>query len=132
LRKGLILVGFVLLTGACRGAPVTDSAPITRGVETVGAELFAERVIGANPGCITCHSLEPGVTLVGPSLAEVVSPIPGQTQAEYVRESILEPDAYVGEGFVAGQMPGGWEDLLSAEQIASLVTLLSGEEPFNG
>jgi mono/diheme cytochrome c family protein len=96
-----------------------------RGVDTFGAELFAERVIGANPGCVTCHSLEPGVALVGPSLAEVMSPISDLAAAEYVRESILEPDAYIGEGFVVGQMPGDWDDLLSAEQIESLVTLLT-------
>jgi mono/diheme cytochrome c family protein len=119
------LCAIVLLAAACNGNG--DDPPASpRGVDTAGAELFAERVIGANPGCVTCHSLEPGVTLVGPSLAEVVSPVPDQTAAEYVRQSILEPDAYVGEGFVAGQMPGGWEDLLSAEQIESLVTLLSG------
>ena len=115
----------VLLAASCGGT--SDESPATtRGVDTLGAELFAERVIGANPGCITCHSLEPGVTLVGPSLAEAQSPIPGVTPEEYVRQSILEPDAYIGEGFVAGQMPGGWDDLLTADQIESLVIFLSG------
>lgn len=124
MQKLVLLLAVALLTVSCGGS-TDEPAVTTRGVETTGAELFAERVIGANPGCVTCHSLEPGVTLVGPSLAVVMSPIPGLTQAEYIRESILEPDAYLGEGYVAGQMPGGWDDLLSPEQIESLIALLT-------
>jgi len=98
-----------------------------RAVESLGRELFEERVIGANPGCVTCHSLEEDVTLVGPSLAHVVSRIPGVSDAEYVRQSIIEPDAYVVEGFSPGQMSPDWGSVLSEAQIDSLVDFLLAE-----
>lgn len=81
--------------------------------------------MGGNPGCVTCHSLEAGVTLVGPSLDRVESPIPGLSVAEYVRQSIVAPDNHVVSGFAEGQMPGNWEVLLTPEQIESLVSLLA-------
>ena len=96
-------------------------------VTSFGEELFNERVVGVNPGCITCHSLQEGITLVGPSLAAVASPVPGVSDADYLRESILDPDAFVAEGFSAGQMPAGWDQYLSDSQIDSLVDFLLAE-----
>jgi hypothetical protein len=46
------------------------------------------------------------------------------TAAAYVRQSILEPDAHIVDGFDSGQMPGGWAELLTKEQVDSLVELL--------
>ena len=123
--RALLQFGTALLLTACGGS-ADDPPATTRGVQTVGAELFAERVIGANPGCVTCHSLEPGATLVGPSLNEVRSPVEGLSAAEYVRESIVDPDAYVGDGYRPGQMTAGWDTLLTDEQIESLVAFLTG------
>lgn len=115
-----------VILSACGGTSdsTTTAAERRGGVDTFGIELFEERVVGANPGCVTCHSLEEDVTLVGPSLFAVESRVDGLTAAEYVRESIVDPDAYVVAGFVPGQMNPGWDDYLSAEQIESLVALL--------
>jgi mono/diheme cytochrome c family protein len=91
----------------------------------MGLELFRERVVGANPGCVTCHSLDDGITLVGPSLYGIESRVDGLDTGAYIRQSILEPDAYVVDGFLAGQMSPSWGDYLSAEQIESLVEFLT-------
>jgi mono/diheme cytochrome c family protein len=127
----VLVAAALLLVAACAGPsePATTTPTRAGGVDSVGLELFEERVVGANPGCVTCHSLEEGVTLVGPSLFAVESPIDGLTTAEYVRQSILDPDAYVVAGFVAGQMQPVWGDYLSPEQVESLVVLLSGQAP---
>jgi mono/diheme cytochrome c family protein len=117
-----MLVVVALLAGC--GGETSRPAPTPVAVDGYGRELFDERVIGSIPGCVTCHSLEPGVTLVGPSLAEVTSPIPGVSTTDYVRESIVDPDAYLVDGFSAGQMTGGWDEYLSDEQINSLVEFL--------
>ena len=129
MRSLCIAVVLALAVVSCGPADQPASTVGPRRVATLGGELFSERVVGGNPGCITCHSLESGVTLVGPSLASVASPVPGLTVDEYVRQSILEPDAYLTPGFVAGQMPGGWGDLLTIEQIDSLVEFLAVGEP---
>lgn len=125
-RLILAILTMCAVLGGCSGAADSTASDAVRrgGVDSLGLELFEERVVGANPGCITCHSLEEGVTLVGPSLFAVESRIDGLTAAEYVRESIVDPDAYVVTGFVAGQMHPGWDRYLSAEQIDSLVELL--------
>jgi cytochrome c551/c552 len=50
--------------------------------------------------CITCHSVNAPTKLVGPSLYDI-----GKRQdTTYIRESILEPDKVVAEGFPQGLM----------------------------
>jgi len=122
-RLGLILMALAVLA-ACGGELASPSTQPPRVPDTYGQELFEERVVGASPGCVTCHSLLDGVTIVGPSLHTIVSPVPGMTDAEYVRESILSPDAHITDGFAAGQMNPGWDEILSEEQIDSLVGFL--------
>ena len=94
----------------------------------LGEQLFTNSRIGPNTGCQICHSLERDRRLVGPSLAGIGSVagdrVPGLSAAEYLRQSILEPDAYVVEGYPAGQMLGGYEDTLTEQEIDALVLFL--------
>src|SRR5215510_7762721 len=53
-------------------------------------------------GCVTCHNFDKPDKLIGPSLWDIGA----RQDANYIRESILEPDAYVVEGFPAGLMKG--------------------------
>ena len=70
-----------------------------------GERLFNESIIGSAsaPGCITCHSLEPDVVIVGPSQsdvgarAETEGAALGMSAEEYLRQSIVEPDANIAE-----------------------------------
>ena len=84
--------------------------------------------MSAQAGCQICHSLEPGRQLVGPSLAGIASTarsrVPGQSAEEYLRQSIIEPDAYVVEGYRSGQMLPIYEEQLSADEIEALVQFL--------
>jgi sulfur-oxidizing protein SoxX len=133
MRKLMLLVVFILVLGlvACGG----ESAPASEGGQATGAgdagagkELFNQGLIGTQPGCMTCHSLEPGVTLVGPSLAsigaEAGSMVSGQSAEEYLRQSILAPGEYVVEGFADGIMPANYGDELSEQQLNDLVAFL--------
>jgi len=92
------------------------------------------------PGCFSCHSTQPGVQVVGPSLAgigaragEVLrsSAYDGSAKStdDYIRESILHPSAYVVPGptfGAAGQsiMPAIYQDMLTPEDIDHLVAYL--------
>ncbi len=93
-----------------------------------GRSLYFETTLGTNAGCRICHSLDEGVTLVGPSFAgignEATNRVPGLSAEEYLRQSIVAPDAYIVEGFPAGQMVPNYLDLLSEDDIENLVAYL--------
>jgi cytochrome c551/c552 len=84
--------------------------------------------IGAAPGCATCHSLQPGVRLVGPSLADVAtvaaSAVDGMSAEAFLRQSIVEPDAHVTAGFTPRLMFQNYGETLSEQQIDDLVAFL--------
>ena len=114
-----------VLAAACGGSTV--DTVVTGPVD--GAALFSETVLAGQAGCTNCHSLDPGVTLVGPSLAGIGSRaadrVPGMSAEEYLRQSILHPDAFVVPGFDGGRMPS-WKGLLSDGQVDVLVRYLAG------
>jgi nitric oxide reductase subunit C len=118
---------------AARPAGATIPAdPVAR-----GDDIFHTPTVG----CFACHSTAPGVNLVGPSLAGVSTRAartiadPGytgkaHTAAEYLRESIMEPSAYVvtGGNYSNGNqslMPANFGHTLTPEQIDALVAYLS-------
>lgn len=106
------------------GLDDSDATPLPANATAAerGAALFAQE------SCHSCHSLEPGRTLVGPSLAGVgeraASTVPGETAEAYLRQSIVDPDAHVADGFPAHVMPGNFERKLTPEQIDDLVAYL--------
>ena len=119
-RFGAILV---LALAACGGGSTTDGS-------SGGAELFSSDVLGGQAGCVTCHSLDQGRVLVGPSLSglgdRAGETVPGQSAREYIRTSIVEPEAYVVEGFEGGRMPSDWAEVLGEAEIDALVEYLEG------
>jgi nitric oxide reductase subunit C len=110
-----------ILLVACSGGGEQQAAQ-------AGKSLFEQATIGNTAGCKTCHSLEADAIIVGPSLAGISaragSTVPGLSAEDYLRQSILEPDAYVVENFPASVMPKVWSTELSEEQIDQLVAYL--------
>lgn len=95
-----------------------------------GKNLFAAQ------GCAACHSLKPGEKIVGPSLAGIATRA-GETIKSpdykgkattgelYIRESIVQPSAYVAPGFPDGVMPKDFGTAkLSAQDLADLIAFL--------
>ncbi|MCP4308991.1 MAG: hydrogenase iron-sulfur subunit [bacterium] len=104
-----------------------NDAPLAAEADT-GESLFLENTLGTNTGCRICHSLDDGVVQVGPSLAGIATRgttrVAGMTAEEYIRQSILDPDAYIVDGFPAGQMLQNFDELLTAEDVDNLVAFL--------
>jgi len=77
--------------------------------------------------CSTCHSLEPTVVIVGPSLAGVAtraeSRVPGLSAEQYIRNSIIHPGDFVVPGF-PDAMLRDFGDKLSADQINDIIAFL--------
>jgi cytochrome c551/c552 len=125
MRKLTLLLSLILLISlaACGGDGDTGG---TGGGDPAAGETVYSQV--ASPGCNTCHSLEPGVTLVGPSLANIGAEaggrVSGQSAEEYLRESVVEPNAYVVEGFSANIMPTNYGSQLTEQQVTDLVAYM--------
>jgi hypothetical protein len=99
------------------------------GDPAAGRDLFFESSLGASASCHICHSLEAGVNKVGPSLAGIGSlaaeRVPGMSAEDYLRESMIDPDAYIVKGYSAGLMLPDLDENLSEEQIENLIAFLS-------
>jgi mono/diheme cytochrome c family protein len=125
----VVFVAALALLAACGGgggAPAGGAAP-AGGDAGAGQALFAQTVIGSQPGCATCHSLNAGEKLVGPSLAGVgtraASTVSGQSAEQYLRTSIVNPHEHVVTGFADGIMLE-YKDGLSEQQVNDLLAYL--------
>ncbi len=106
---------------AVAAAPAAETAPAAvAAAGGTGPELAAQW------GCIACHSLDAPVRLVGPSLWDI-----GVRQdANFIRESILEPDAVIAEGFPPALMKltldgTGFYQKLAIQDLNTLVDYLA-------
>ena len=110
IRNFTIILLLVGLIAACSpGAP---------NLEARGKRVFTEH-------CASCHSLDPGVVIVGPSLAGVVSRAKAQGTApmEYLERAVLTPAADLVPGF-QNLMPVDFERRLSPADREALFAFL--------
>jgi hypothetical protein len=115
-----------LLIVACGDTSATAGDPVA------GKRLFDGEVALADRAalpCKECHSIEPrGDTALGPNLSNIGSraaaSVPGQTAVDYLRTSIVDPDAYLASGFQDGLMYRGYQRALTAQQINDLVAYM--------
>lgn len=94
--------------------------------------MAAGREIFISAGCNACHTLADAnaTAQVGPDLDELPDVAgdreKGTSAEEYVRQSILDPEALVVKGFPANTMPKNFGDQLTPEEIDTLVQYLLG------
>ncbi len=108
-------------------APPTTPPDDSSEGDTGGSD--GERVFNsASPiTCTTCHSLD-GTVGLGPSLQGIseraATRISGLGAEEYIRQSILDTNAYIVEGFPESLMPVTFSETLSAEELDAVVAFL--------
>lgn len=102
-------------------SPISDD-PVVRG-----------ELVYKNSGCGGCHalgSLSAGV--VGPNLTQIGTlageRVEGLSPEGYLRESILNPNAYIVEGFQPDIMPKNFGEILKPEQIDDLIAFLAAQK----
>jgi cytochrome c551/c552 len=128
MRKWTLFLSLILVLGlvACGDDAGNDGGGTAGGGDAAAGKTVFEQT--SAPACTTCHSLEAGVTLVGPSLAnignEAGSRVSGQSAEDYLRESVVAPNAYLVEGFGANLMPQEYGTQLSEQQINDLVAYM--------
>lgn len=137
---GVVVMTMALLVSACGGLadaasmaeePMPDRARASRfgDIEAGRAIFHGEQKLPSVIPCSTCHFVKAhqGVRL-GPNLAGISERagerVEGQSDVEYLRDSIKYPDAYVVEDFPPGTMNQAYEDRLSEEQINNVIAYL--------
>ena len=118
-------------------SPSTKSGSSDKHPVALGEVVFRT----ASPACTACHSLTPGVSMAGPSLAgvatraqQIVTSPDYKGNAKdiegYIRESITDPSAYIVPGAMYSAngvsfMPNTFGKDLTAEQVAQLAAYLA-------
>jgi cytochrome c oxidase subunit 2 len=89
---------------------------------TAGAALFKAQ------GCNSCHTFKPAgsTATVGPDLDKLAdyARTAGKPEDEFIRESIVDPGAYVEKGYPPNVMPSF--SSLTSQQVNALVQYLAG------
>jgi uncharacterized OsmC-like protein len=107
--------------------------PLEVGDPERGREIFETGggVISVENSCLQCHTLDGTVKpnpAAGPSIqgifARAGDSVPGLSAVEYIRQSIVDPSAYVMEGFQDNRMPKAYNVFLSEEDIDNLVAFM--------
>jgi cytochrome c oxidase subunit II len=91
-----------------------------------GAGLFQSN------GCGSCHMFKPANSTgkIGPDLDNLAADAQkaGKPLDPYVKESIVDPDAYIVPGYQKGVMPTTFGQSLSPAQVDALVKYLTGSK----
>ena len=138
---GLLALG-LLLAGCAAPPPAPPASPVPAvdSAQSLEAERLALPPGDATAGkatfiavgCVACHSLEPGVRVVGPSLAGIAvraaTRRAGYSPQLYLYESITRPNAYVVAGFPAGVMPQDFRQRLKPQELADVIAFLLTEK----
>jgi nitric oxide reductase subunit C len=140
--KNTLLFVVVLILTACGGGSSSQgggnvSLNAADGDAAQGKALYEGMVVGSNsvPGCVTCHSLELGVTLVGPSHAGLATRATetiksanyrgnAKTVEEYLVESVVEPNVYIEKGFSPSVMYQNYGQDLNQQEISDIVAFM--------
>lgn len=119
IRPSLLgLCALAVLGAACSSqpAPNTDHSP----QEAAGQTLFTRH-------CAACHSLNADTVIVGPPLAGIANQaqqrVAGMDASAYLHQSIMEPSAYLVEGF-SDLMPPTLGQVLTPEEVDALVAYM--------
>ncbi len=104
--------------------PIIDMPPTDMGnpaTVKAGGKVFEKL-------CLSCHALDLSGGSVGPTLAEIgviaSSRIPGVSGAEYIRQSVLIPDAFVVEEYTEKTETQGCGAILSEVQLEAVTAFL--------
>lgn len=93
-----------------------------------GEILFGQFQSSAGFSCSACHLTSSERRLVGPGLKNVRLRAVGyevtDSAEDYLRESILHPEAYIVEGYPENVMPRIYGQFLSESQVNDLIAYL--------
>jgi len=122
-------------TPATTSAGTTTSSGTTTSAATTtssggGGDAAAGKAVFAANGCASCHTFKPAnaTGTVGPDLdtapAADAKADGNMELADFIKESIEDPDAYIAKGYTKGIMPTTFDESLSGKQVNDLVAFI--------
>jgi mono/diheme cytochrome c family protein len=117
----------LIMLAACGGESGAEGGPDVSdiGDPQAGQEIYNTGGASQVP-CATCHSLD-GTELVGPSFQGISERagqrVEGMDAVEYLHQSIVDPSAYVVEGY-EDVMNKTYDEQLSEEDIDNAIAFL--------
>ena len=133
--SAVFLLACLLLAG-CRPSvqQMTQTAVVANPSTPVGtldparAPERGRAVFNGVGQCATCHSIDGSERATGPGLKVIATQVtalyPDREVVAFLRESILEPDAVVFEGWSPDLMPENYDTILTAQQIDDVVAYM--------
>jgi mono/diheme cytochrome c family protein len=123
-RRPLLIALCIALLAGCGGEEtVSPTGPVEGTLpQQEAGNPTAGKTVYADAGCAACHTFTPAGSTgkTGPNLD---TSLQGKDE-DYVRESIVDPDAEIAPGFQPGIMPKNYGQQLNSKQIADLVAFL--------
>jgi mono/diheme cytochrome c family protein len=105
--------------------PTAEPVAAVTGNAENGKVLFETFRAEVSFACATCHHVDSDDRLIGPGLLNIVDHVEqhgtGETPAEYIRHSIVEPGAFVVPDYPDNLMPRTYAELFTEEEINDLV-----------
>lgn len=108
--------------------PTEEPVQAPSGDADNGKILFNEISPQTGFSCAICHNVAVPEQIIGPSMLNIKdvagTRVEGLSAYEYLHESIVNPNEFVVEGFVAGVMPQNWSDAFDESQIDDIIAYL--------
>jgi len=124
MKKLIVFFVFILIVTLAACSQTAESAAEEPAIDSAVYDT-GKTVFQAN--CSACHSTTSQDTLVGPSMLGIAERAgkmaDGLDARGYIEQSILEPGAFVNEGF-QNLMPATYANSLSSEDLNALVEYL--------
>ena len=121
-RTKLCLILSLLFLAACgnSAAEPTPPPPTLDAQAQLGKQVFSR-------DCAACHSTAPDTIIVGPSLAGIANSaearVEGQDGYTYLLTSVMQPEAYLVEGY-ENLMPASLSKQLTGEELDAVIAYL--------
>jgi mono/diheme cytochrome c family protein len=122
--------------GRTNTTPTTGSTTTasTTTTSSSGGAIAAGKVVYDSQGCGGCHTFKPAGSTgtTGPNLDTAPATdaqAAGMPLPAFIKQSIIDPNAYVPKGYPSGVMPASFGTTLTSTQINNLVAfILSGTQ----
>ena len=142
-KPSATVVHTVTLGGQTSAATTTTAPPTTSSAGTTtsssggggggAGSAAAGKAVFTSSGCASCHTFKPANSTgtIGPDLdtapAASAKDDNNMNLAAFIKQSIIDPNAYIAKGYSKGIMPTTFGTQLSAKQVNDLVAfILSG------